>query len=210
MKKILVFGAGTAHGMWDTQGGWSERLRKELYSQTINSSGANYVELYNLGVRGDSVEQVRERLDSELSARDAHGDADLTVIFQVGANDAQFIYEEDDVKTSPEEFREHVDELAEHAGEEADHVYFMGLLPVDEEEVDPIPGDLEGRSFSTNRMKEYSGIVREAAEEKDCGFIPLMKNFEDEMLIDGLHPNSDGHEHIFKKVKRRLREDSVL
>lgn len=210
MKKIVVFGGGTSHGMWDTRGGWSERLRNDLYTDTINSVGTHYTELYNLGIRGDSASELLDRFEREFKERNRHGEAETAVIIQVGANDAQFVYEEDDVATDPELFREQIEELNEKALEHADHVYFLGLNGVNEEDMNPIPGDIEGRSFSTNRMKQYTEIIREVTKDSDATFIPLMKDFTDDMLKDGLHPNHKGHELIEKKVRKKLKSDGFL
>jgi acetylornithine/succinyldiaminopimelate/putrescine aminotransferase len=53
-----------------------------------------------------------DRFESELDAREKHDeDAENILIFEVGANDAQFVFEEDDLKTSPEDFRDQMNEL---------------------------------------------------------------------------------------------------
>lgn len=212
MKRIIVFGSGTAHGYWDVQGGWSQRLRTVLDQRSLDTQGSDHFELYNLGIRGEDSGTVLDRFGVEMENRYAE-DAEHTVIFQFGANDAMFVYEEDDLLHSPRRFRKNIEHLIEEARDSAENIIFLGLIPVDDEEIDPIPS-IEGRSYSTNRMDEYNDIIGEVCEEKGVDFIDLFELFESEasesLLEDGLHPNSEGHRLIFEKVRRHLAQKEII
>lgn len=196
--------------MWDSEGGWAERLREKLYSKTMESKGAEYTEVYNLGIRGDSMKEVLDRFRTELENRNRHGEHELVVIIQAGANDAQFVYEEDDVATPEDEFRETVSKLAEEAEKRAEEVVFLGLLPVDEQNFDPVPNVIEGRSFSNNRMESYSEIIEEEVEETGCHFLNIMKGFDEKLLTDGVHPGTEGHEHLYTKIRAFLQKEDIV
>ena len=214
MKRIAVFGGGIAHGLWDKNGGWSERLRKELYARTIETNGSDHFELYNFAIRGDSSQQILDRFQSNMGSLEEHGDdVEQITILHVGGNDAQFIYEEDEVRTPPEKFQENVEKLLDQALEGSEKVVIMTLMPVQDEDASPIPAK-SGRSYTNNRMKEYSKIIREAAgREEDVVLFDLFKLFngkQDEMLEDGIHPNTEGHQLIYKKLKNKLSNEEII
>lgn len=60
-------------------------------------------------------------------------------------------------------------------------------------------------------MEELKNLI---LREKNVPFIDLraMHSKEEwaEMMEDGSHPTNDGHEEIFRKVKKRLVEEELL
>jgi lysophospholipase L1-like esterase len=214
MNRIIVFGSGTAHGLWDVQGGWAQRLRTQLEQKTLETRGNQYYEVYNLGIRGEDTGTVLDRFDNEMKARydDDHEETEHTVIFQVGANDTVFVYEEDDLLNDEEDFRENVRELIQKAKKYTDQVMFLGMIPVDDEDIEPIPA-IEGRSYTTARMDGYNDAIREVCEEEGAVFVNIYKQFgkdADNLLEDGLHPNGEGHNLIHQKVKQKLTENDWI
>jgi lysophospholipase L1-like esterase len=214
MKRITVFGGGTSHGLWDKKGGWVQRLKSTLNQKTLDSNGSQYYETFCLGVRGDNTHSVLDRFENELEAREKHDEgAENTLIFQVGANDAQFVFEEDDVKTSAEDFREQMNTLMDKADQRAENVIFLGLLPVNDEDVDPLPA-IEGRSYTSSRMKHYTGIIKELCQIHNHEYIDIYSLFDEagfeDYTEDGLHPDTEGHKMIFEEVRDRLAELDVV
>jgi lysophospholipase L1-like esterase len=60
--KLVVLGDSIIYGFGDPEGGgWVERLRR----QWMLPDSPGHV-LYNLGVRGDGVKQVQERVEQEF------------------------------------------------------------------------------------------------------------------------------------------------
>lgn len=213
MKRITVFGGGTVQGLWDKKGGWVQRLKNELTQRTMDTNGKKYYETFCLGVRGDNTQDIIDRFETELDNREKHDeDAENILIFHIGANDAQFVFEEDDIKTSPEDFRSQLNDLMDRADQRAEHVVFLGLLPVDDENVEPMPA-IEGRSYTSNRMKQYSDLIEELCTAHNHMFIDTYDLFEadfDELSDDGLHPNTRGHKLLFETVKDRLAEKDII
>jgi lysophospholipase L1-like esterase len=83
--KLVVLGDSLIYGFGDPEGGgWVERLRRQY--MLPDSSG--HV-LYNLGVRGDGVKQVEERLEHEFRRRgELRNRVPDTIILSVGVNDS--------------------------------------------------------------------------------------------------------------------------
>jgi lysophospholipase L1-like esterase len=73
---ICIFGDSIAWGATDCEkGGWVERLKTELMVKDID--------VYNLGISGDTTENILKRMDAEAEARNPD-----IIIFSVGINDA--------------------------------------------------------------------------------------------------------------------------
>ena len=101
MTRIMVFGASTTYGKCDPDGGWVGRLRKYIDQQAEN---IDLNSVFNLGISGDTTEDVLKRLEFETKQRIKEGD-ELIFIFGIGANDTQFLHDKQITKISPERFR---------------------------------------------------------------------------------------------------------
>ena len=75
MQTICVFGDSIAWGASDSEkGGWVERLK--IYMGEHRSGN-----VYNLGVSGDTTNDLLERFEQEAKARESD-----VIIFAVGTN----------------------------------------------------------------------------------------------------------------------------
>ena len=83
--RILVFGASMERGYRDLEGGWVRMLQKELDRLTWNRDIDRSV--YNLGVSGDTSEDIRKRVGSEIEARD-NGEELVAILRVTGLNDS--------------------------------------------------------------------------------------------------------------------------
>ncbi len=82
--RIVALGDSLVYGYGDHEGGgWVERLRRRwMYSD------ADHV-VYNLGIRGDRVSQVKERLHQEFIYRgELKNQSPDLIILSVGVNDS--------------------------------------------------------------------------------------------------------------------------
>ncbi|MGC9310458.1 MAG: SGNH/GDSL hydrolase family protein [Candidatus Aenigmatarchaeota archaeon] len=68
MARILIFGDSIVFGLWDKQGGWANRLRKEL-DESARGDPNRHIQLYNLGIAGDTSIDVLERCENEILQR---------------------------------------------------------------------------------------------------------------------------------------------
>jgi lysophospholipase L1-like esterase len=88
--RILVFGDSVVLGTWDGKGGWVDRLKQYYHERYINSEGKEKVQVYNLGIGGESSERLLKRIDNEIQARwdDRWPTA---IIVATGTNDSRFL-----------------------------------------------------------------------------------------------------------------------
>ncbi len=66
--KIVGIGDSITYGAWDSAGGWVARTRRNVDRICIDSQLQRSHWTYNLGISGDTTEDVRARLDPALDA----------------------------------------------------------------------------------------------------------------------------------------------
>lgn len=211
MANVLVFGDSIAYGAWDLQGGWIKRLREFLEEK--NSDDLTECPLvYNLGISGDTSTGLLERFESEIKPRVEEGEETI-IIIAIGQNDAQFLHDENRLRTSKEEFRQNLQKLISLAKRFSDRIVFVGLVPVDENRVAPIPWDMN-KFYLNKNIREYNSAIKEVCEQKGAKFIDIFEEFVKtdykRLLYEGLHPNSAGHKKIFELVKKELVKNGFI
>ncbi len=200
--KILVFGDSIAHGVWDREGGWAQRLRRFLDEKKFP------IPLFNLSITTETTEDLLKRFEFETEQR-MRGD-EIIIIFAIGVNDSQIFRGRELVP--PERFEKNVEKLVNLAGKYTEKIVFLGLLPVDEEKTNPVAWNPDV-SYRNDRIEKYNGIIKKVCEARGIPFIDLFGEWFDDYknyLDDGLHPNSEGHKRIFETVKNFLIKNEYL
>lgn len=201
MARILIFGDSIAYGAWDKEGGWVQRLRKFLDEKNLTDPNF-YCLVYNLGIPGNTSEDLLERFESETKQRLKEGE-ETTIVFAIGINDSQFIHSKGDHRVPIDKFGNNIQRLIDYAQKYSSKIAFLGLTPVDEEKTTPIQWNPD-KSYKNEYIEKYNLEIRKVCEENRIYFIEIFEKLKDlnylELLEDGLHPNSKGHEKIFEIV----------
>jgi len=209
---VCIFGCSIAYGSWDYEcGGWTIRLRKFLEQKPISKTERYLV--YNLGISGNTTEDVLKRF--EIECKSIHdGDFEF-IIFSIGTNDSLLIYDKNYLQTSPEKFKENIQKLIKLASKFTKKIIFIGLTPVDETKTNPLPWDAN-KYYKNEYLLKYNNILKEVCKENNVYFIEIFEewtklSYKDLLNeMDGLHPNSEGHEKIFEIVKVFLLENKII
>jgi len=209
MANILIFGDSITWGAWDKKGGWVERLKCDTNEKNV--ANADYdQDIYNLGVSGDSVAELLRRFEFEVRAR--AGEKETILVFAVGLNDSQ-ILKDNIPRFSLERFRENLGMLSNIGKKISSKIIFVGLTPVDDDKVDPMPWAPE-KSYKNESVKKFNFELRLFCEKEKIDFIDvyseLIKKDYKGLLQDGAHPNSKGHKKIYEIVKEFLIEKGVI
>lgn len=199
--KIVALGDSIIYGFGDPSGGgWIERLRR----QWMNPDSQGHV-MYNLGIRGDGVRQVAQRLESEFRHRgELRNRVPDLMILSVGVNDSARLSRPDGKNFT--EFASFQQELA-HLLDQACAlcpVLFIGMVPVNEAKM-PFLDCFYYNHADQFRYKEATQIACEARQ------IPYLDIFSrwlergdtwcrEQMLDDGLHPNVNGYQSLLNDV----------
>lgn len=200
-RHVYCFGDSIAYGEWDEQGGWVQRLRS-FADQAFISQRGEKVLTYNLGVPGDTAADMLQRMEAEMEAR-FDPQAETLVIIAAGMNDAHFMTAEKRYAYSPEEFEANLGRLVGIARKYTKKIALVGLNPVDQNKVDPLPWN-PAKAYHSDRVKLINAVIEKVAGEENLFFADIWKNWVQldyrALLSDGLHPNASGHRRIAEKV----------
>ena len=221
MAQILCFGDSIIAGFWDSRGGWVSRLRQNFDQKTLEYQFVDektgiwqgndfYYEVYNLGIAGDTTEDLLKRFNSDAEARRGEGE-ELIFIFAIGANDAQWLVAEKRLKVTPAQFEANIVKLMAKARSypETKEIFFVGLTVMDENKLNPVPWAPEIALINKN-VKAYDQIIKKVCQKQGVEFVEIWDEFEKlgkkALSKDGGHPSDLGHELIYKLVKKQLEE----
>jgi len=209
--RILIFGDSITYGAWDKEGGWVQRLRKFLDEKTLTEPDF-YCLVYNLGVSGDTTDDLLGRFEFETEQRIKEKE-EMVFIFAIGINDSQFVHSKNSLRVRPEKFKNNIQALINTAKQFSLKIIFVGLTPVDESRTTPIPWNTD-KSYKNEYIRQYNDIIKTVCKANSFLFIeifePLNKLDYKNLLEDGLHPNSSGHQKIFEIVKEFLNINKII
>lgn len=215
MVMVLVFGDSIAYGSYDNMGGWVNRLRLALDRRTRNDD-TFYSTVYNLSIDGDTADTLAQRFQKEMQSRYSQSEKTI-IVFAVGTNDAQYVHSQDSLRCPVDIFTENFQNLLSFAKgfTEQENIVFVGITPVDQARVDPIPWTVD-YSYRNKDLETYNKIIQDVCLQNRIHFINLFKVLSDPsvkwntMLEDGVHPNTRGHILIFQIVEDYLNKNGIL
>ena len=199
--KVVALGDSLIYGYGDYDGGgWVERLRR----QWMSPQGGGHV-LYNLGVRGDRVAQVSQRLEQEFSCRgELRNRLPDLILLSVGVNDSSRIGKpEGKLYTNLEDFRLQIAHLL-NVAQNLCPVLFIGMTPVDPDKM-PFMNCLYYNHFDQYRYKE---VTLQACQQRNIPYLDIfdlwLSRGEDwiktQLGEDGLHPNVSGYQTLLADI----------
>jgi lysophospholipase L1-like esterase len=198
MNSICIFGDSTAWGAWDLEkGGWANRLWLYLAQKESDT------EIYNLSISGGTTETILARFESEAKIRNVDA-----LIFQTGGNDAAYEHEPDNHLVVPDKFRLNLEEIIKRAKNITANILFIGFKNCDESKTMPV--SWRDIYYTNQNIKTYNQIMKEVCQKNNVLFLDVFGILDNNDLADGLHPNTTGHEKIFRKVKDFLVENKWI
>lgn len=210
MTRVLVFGSSVDHGFWGEEGGWVQRLRKDLDRYSMENE-EDY-SLYNLSISGDTTKRILERMENEIQARENY--EDLHIYLEIGGvNDSQIELDTGENWIPKNEYREKVEEIISIADKYAEKVVLFTGRPVDEEKVYPMPWK-DTHGYRNSEIEAYTEILEEVADEKDLPLIDFFRHLDPEAwkekLYDGVHPNTEGHRQLYRISRKQLQDENLI
>lgn len=201
---ICIFGDSITWGKWDLEkGGWANRLRIFI-DEKINMPKLDYFETYNLGVSGDTTEDLLKRFEIEAAAREPK-----MIIFSIGVNDSAYLKSENKNRVPFDKLEVNIQKLTQLAKKFTEKVVFIGLSKVDENKTNPIPWRPD-IYYTNENIKKYDDKLKNICIENSIPYLDTFNLLDKEELEDGLHPNSKGHEKTFQKIKEFLIKHNLL
>jgi len=196
MSQILIFGDSIVYGAWDAKGGWADRIKQEVHKKFLEDPDFPWL-AHPLGVDGDTSKGLLKRFESETKPRIVYG-GDTLFIISIGDNDSLFNNKKKEHWVSPEEYKKNLQEIFKLAKNYKAKILFVGSAGVDESRVDPAPW-VPDCSYKNEYAKQYDDIAKEVCKENQVVFVDIF-GLDKKHLIDGIHPNTEGHKKIFEAV----------
>lgn len=202
--RVLIFGDSITQGFWDIEGGWVSRIRKHYDQQMIDGTDDDPPTIFNLGVSGNSSDDVLARFEDETKARATE---ELAFVVAIGVNDARtkagINY------SDPTRYKQNLGEILRLAKQHSSKILFVGLTPCVEERSNPVSWGDTG--YTNGRIREFDNTLREFCQESQVPFVEVYEPFakaeaESELLPDSLHPNDKGHQLVADLVMPSLLE----
>jgi lysophospholipase L1-like esterase len=200
-QKVLVLGDSLVYGFGDPEGGgWVERLRR--LTMAPGREGAVF---YNLGVRGDGVSQVRQRLDDEFRNRgELRNRVPDLLVLSVGLNDSARVGNTlGRNRTDFDEFQAHMEDLLNQARRLCP-VLFVGMTPVNEQAM-PFS---EVLYYTHSDQWRYREATRLACTSHNIPYLDVLNLWmgrgeawwQPLISVDGLHPNVAGYRALLQDI----------
>lgn len=203
MEKIInIFGDSITRGACDYElSGWADRLK-----QYLSKAGdeENYFEVYNLGIGGDNTDELLIRFANENEARQTN-----VILIAIGIKDSQYINSKDHPRAPLDRFENNLLEIIKQAKKFTEEIIFVGLTKVDESKMMPTPWHPD-KYYDNENVALYNEKIKEICEKNNLLFIEMMDLLENDDLEDGLHPNSQGHEKMFQRIKDFLLANKII
>lgn len=196
-RSIAFLGASSVEGFMDSEGGgFVTRFRK--WRQSINPRTS----IYNLGIQGDTTNELLVRINLELQMR-----RPKLIIFQFGSNDLSRDGGEDSPhKVYLEKFKDNVKTLIE-IGLKYGEVIVVGSYPFIDSKTRPVYfGDYYYHLYD---LVDYMDGVSQICQQMSVPYLDIMNkwiktDFHKWIDDDGLHANSEGHQRIFEELQNFL------
>src|SRR5690606_34292654 len=198
MTNCLFFGDSITYGEYDgVYGGWVDLLKR--YCHAKYKEGSNEVNIFNLGIGGETTNGLLKRLDVELEARKS---ATKTVVFiSYGANDLAYINDKQNVRLN--EFKENLQKAIVKAQAITSELHVLSILPI----ADAFDGieTFTGKTRRNDDIIAFNNIIKEVSHNHSISYIdtyPVFLDNKEELLSnDGIHPNEKGYALISNIVK---------
>ena len=200
--RILIFGDSIAQGHSDSSGGWANRAANVCHTRTLKDKDAMFVEVFNLGISGDTVQNIIDRIEDETEVRRSNDK--IYIVVAAGINDSLLI--ENRVAIDEYKFQEQYEKLVKTVTSISDGCLFVGLTAVDENLTNPLAASKTGKQYLNNRINLFEDCIKQVCNEKNVAFVPVHDMFigqlngRQSLLADGLHPDNAGHALLFEII----------
>jgi lysophospholipase L1-like esterase len=188
-KNYIIIGDSITYGIGDYESlGWATLLKKEIVNKDDTYICNNFVHI--AGYPGATSIEVLDRINDIYNAFMFNGFKNVFIL-AIGIND---VYEfAESGKNDINDYISNIKKIVKYCKENDIELKILGLTLTDDDEINQL-------------ILEYDTALRDYCDEKEITFIPILDLLTIDDLIDGLHPNKDGHQKIFNRIKNYINE----
>jgi acyl-CoA thioesterase I len=202
INRILCFGDSLVLGVGDSKGlGWVGRLNLEHHNKNLR----NFI--YNLGDYGETSSELLNRFEIEARKRfERTNNFNYSFIIATGINDTRINIKSGKEKVKIDDFKNNIQKLINLCKIMKKEVIFLGLTPVIEEKVQ----NRMGTKFINSKISEYNDVIKKQCEKNNIEFIDIFDKINENMILDGIHPNEEGYDLISNNIKIVLKNKNWI
>jgi lysophospholipase L1-like esterase len=199
MTNCLFFGDSITYGEYDgILGGWVDNLKRYCHLKYYQDN-AKEVNIFNLGIGGETTEGFLGRFEIESFSRQSP-DENLIFIFY-GANDLAI--KSGEQVMPKEKYQDNLETAISKARNITGNIFLISILPVSDK-VDGVT-QASGKLRTNHAVKEYNEVSKSVAKNNGINYIDLFSAFyehkEEYISKDGVHPNEKGYQMISEYIK---------
>jgi len=207
--KILVFWDSIARWAFDEEKWWRvERLKAKMFEwgqDTFEHS------VYNFSVSSTDTRGVLKGLrpNIEWIKNIAWCEKDNSlIIFAVWTNDARYEWAWWPLWVPEKEFKSNLKKMIEVASEYSNRILFVWALPVDEAYCMPVSRCDE--YYENEKLKLYDTFTKNISQVLWKEYLDVWNCIELSDLDDGIHPNTQWHRKVYKKIYEYLQSTNTF
>ncbi len=200
---IYAFGDSNSWGAFDEAGGWVDRLKQHFLQQELSSPQEGKTQVFNLGVSGDTADDVANRIANEIKARQKRWSkpGDIYIV-AVGVNDSRLMLGTREPASTPENYVKKLDQIANEIKKYSNNILFVGIAPV----IDELIAKSEEDRYSNQRVALFDKALNQFCQNNSYSFFDTFSTMPESQVRqliadDGLHLNSKGHKWMFEQVE---------
>lgn len=208
--RIIIFWDSISEWFWDYEnGGWVNRLKIDFWKRFWYEKI-----VFNYWISAYTSEHLVQFFDwffNAVSKREIWKEKESVIILAIWINDSSEKIWTGEKWVSISKFKENIELLIQKCKSEKyiKDVFFLGNINVDEWVRNDISNPDIEKFFYNSEIQQYNAILKELAEEASYHYLELHWCMENDDLSDGLHPNSQWHEKIYKKIVNFLEDNSI-
>ena len=182
----IFFGDSITYGLYDKEMcGWVNRFRQELENKSQN----NYI--VNLGIPGQNSTNIKNRFELELKNRYNNTD-NFILIYAIGIKDASILKKD---LNHINIFETNIKYIIDITRKYTNNIYFIGLTE---------PDYSKRKEYTKENIYLIDDTIKTICENNKVNYIKVRDIIKDNLLVDGLHPNSNGHQILSKYIKENI------
>ncbi len=202
MAKICIW--------WDSTGRWAFDKDQWGWANRLHIRGLkNHLYVYNFSVSSNDTRGVLYAMEKQISIiNKIEPEEEYIYIFAIWSNDARYKSQKSNKITPLPEFKSNLEKIIKSAKDVTNKIMFVGLKKIDESKTRPIPWETT-EYYENDDLQRYNQTLIDICNENNVNFLSMWDTLNNEDFEDWLHPNSQWHEKIYKKVKEHLNNNLI-
>lgn len=199
--RIIVFWDSIAEWFWDYENGWwVNRLKIDFWKKYWYEKM-----IFNACISAYTSNHIINCFDSffnAVSKREVWKEKETIIIFAIWINDSGENPETKIKRVEINQFEANIQTLIDKCQQKVliQNVVFVWATNVEEDIINREDSLWADNYFYNDHIQKYNQIIKSLAEKSTCNYIDVFGLMEKWDLEDGLHPTSQWHKRIYKKV----------